>query len=103
MIEDLTSTGRLGNKSPKQLSAAVTSASHLRQNRRNQSKQAQLQKRQALVSATRVFSGTDGAPRIVVIVPLTGDIDPRNIAVSLQDSLDAPSEDVPESGIWRLR
>ncbi|KAK7692378.1 hypothetical protein QCA50_004003 [Cerrena zonata] len=95
--------GRLGNKSPKQLSASATSASQLRQNRRNQAKQTQLHKRQALVSATRIFNGTDGAPRIVAIVPLTNDIDPRNVALALQESLDAPSEGIPESGIWRLR
>ena len=62
-----------------------------------------MQKRQALVSATRIFSGIDGAPRIVAIVPLTDDVDPRNVAAALHESLDAPSEGVPESGICRLR
>ncbi|CAL1706457.1 unnamed protein product [Somion occarium] len=93
--------GRLANTTPKQLSATST-ASQLRQNRRNQLKQAQTHKRHALVSATRIFNGVDGAPRVVAIVPLTQDVDPRNTAVSLQESLDVPTNDIPDSGIWRL-
>ncbi|KAI0075767.1 ribosome biogenesis protein tsr1 [Panus rudis PR-1116 ss-1] len=94
--------GRLSKQSPQAVSTA-NAASQLRANRRNQSKQVQATKRQALVSATRIFSGADGAPRIVAIIPLTEDVDPRNIALTLQESLDVPADNAPESGIWRLR
>ena len=78
--------GRLSRPSPK--ASATASGAQLRLNRRNQAKQAQVQKRQALVSATRVFSGADGAPRIVAIVPLSGDVDAREVARALGDAVD---------------
>ncbi|KAH8108009.1 ribosome biogenesis protein tsr1 [Cristinia sonorae] len=92
--------GRLGRESLKGGNAA-TNAAQNRLNRRNQSKQVQAQKRQALVSATRIFNGVDGAPRIVAVVPLTADIRARDVAQNLQSALGGSADDdCPEIGLW---
>lgn len=95
-------TGKL-NRQPIKSSPASALAAQNRLNRKNQARQVQAQKRQALVSATRIFNGADGAPRIVAIVPLTPDVDSRSVATSFAESLDAQTYDCPESGVWRLR
>ncbi|KAF9462418.1 ribosome biogenesis protein tsr1 [Collybia nuda] len=94
--------GRVPRASPK---AGPTSNAALqsRLNRRNNAKQSQTKKRSALVSATRVFNGVDGAPRIVAVIPLTPDISPRNTVTSLAESLDISTEDCPEEGLWKIR
>ncbi|OSX65953.1 hypothetical protein POSPLADRAFT_1064547 [Postia placenta MAD-698-R-SB12] len=93
--------GRSSGQSPK---AAPTSnaAAQSRLNRRNNSKQAQVKKRQALISATRIFSGVDGAPRIVAVVPLTEDVSSRAVASAISRSLDEAIE-VPSEGPWKVR
>ena len=55
------------------------------------------------MSATRIFSGVDGAPRILAVIPLTPDVDARSVATSFGDALGLQTDDCPESGIWRLR
>ena len=55
------------------------------------------------MSATRIFSGVDGAPRIVAVIPLTPDVDAHSVATSFGDALGVQPDDCPESGIWRLR
>ncbi|KAI0929943.1 hypothetical protein AcV5_006777 [Taiwanofungus camphoratus] len=94
--------GRLARQS---LRTAPTSnaAAQSRLNRRNNAKQTQVKKRQALISATRLFSGVDGAPRIIAIVPLTDDVLATNVASALAESLGASAEERLESGVWRLR
>lgn len=72
-------------------------------NRRNAAKQVQSKKRHALVSATRLFSGVDGAPRIVAVIPLSEDVDARSAASTLAESLDANTADCPEHGLWKLK
>jgi len=72
-------------------------------NRRNNAKQIQIKKRQALVSATRVFTGVNGAPRIVAVIPLGPDISAQTVTVSIAESIDAAASDIPEFGIWKLR
>lgn len=84
-------------------SPATHTAAQSKLNRRNHAKQHQTKKRNALVSATRIFNGVDGAPRIVAVVPLSPDADPRSAVCALAESLDVSSEDCPESGLWKLR
>jgi pre-rRNA-processing protein TSR1 len=94
--------GRTQKQSPKSTASPVAAA-QARLNRKNNAKQNQTKKRQALVSATRLFSGTDGAPRIVAVIPLTPDVSARDTVCSLAEALDSPAEDCPESGLWKLK
>ncbi|KAI0373939.1 ribosome biogenesis protein tsr1 [Pilatotrama ljubarskyi] len=94
--------GRTQRQSPK-ARALSNAAAQLRTNRRNNAKQVQLRKRQSLVSATRIFSGTDGAPRIVAIVPLTEDVKARDVSARLAQSIDGTLEEDPATGLQRLR
>jgi pre-rRNA-processing protein TSR1 len=74
-----------------------------RLNRRNNAKQIQSQKRQALLASTRLFHGPNGVPRIVTIVSLTEDVNVCAVETSLAASLDIPAEECPQSGIWTIR
>ncbi|KAG6844381.1 hypothetical protein H0H87_007285 [Tephrocybe sp. NHM501043] len=94
--------GRIARTSPK-ASATSNASAQTKLNRRNNAKQAQAKKRNALVSATRLFSGVDGAPRIVAVIPLSPDIDPKSIVASLAESLDVSTDDCPQSGIWKMK
>ncbi|KAJ6508107.1 ribosome biogenesis protein tsr1 [Mycena vulgaris] len=94
--------GRIPRPSPKASLGSKASA-QTRLNRRNNAKQAQTIKRNALVSATRLFNGVDGAPRIVAVIPLTEDISTRSAVSSLADALDVASDDCPDHGLWRMR
>ncbi|KAI1649645.1 DUF663-domain-containing protein [Daldinia loculata] len=60
--------------------------------RRNQAKQRQLAKHKEHLKETSVFSGRDGAPRIVAVVPLCADIDVSAAIKSLNSSLDIESD-----------
>ncbi len=95
-------TGKIARAPPTSPSSNTTAA-QLRLNRRNNAKQAQVTKRNAIVSATRVFNGVDGAPRIVAVIPLTEDVNSRNTIISLAESLEVSSEECPEDGLWKLR
>lgn len=93
--------GRVPKTSTK---AALTStAAQSRLNRRNNAKQGQTKKRQALVSATRLFNGVDGTPRIVAVIPLSEDVDARSTVAALAEALDAAADDCPETGLWKLK
>ncbi|KAI0744092.1 ribosome biogenesis protein tsr1 [Daedaleopsis nitida] len=94
--------GMTHRESPKANSGS-NAAAQLRINRRNNAKQAQLKKRQSLVSATRIFGGTDGAPRIVAIVPLTGDVNTRDVSARLAQAIDGTLEEDSVSGLQKLR
>jgi pre-rRNA-processing protein TSR1 len=72
-------------------------------NRRNNAKQAQAKKRNAIVSATQIFSGVDGAPRIVAAIPLSPDVNAKNAIGALAESLDVSAEDCPQDGLWKMR
>lgn len=95
-------SGKVARTSPK---APFTNnaAAQLRLNRKNNAKQAQAKKRGAIVSATRIFNGIDGAPRIVAVIPLSGDVSPRNTVVALAETLEVPIEDCPQDGLWKMR
>ncbi|KAI8994012.1 ribosome biogenesis protein tsr1 [Trametes punicea] len=94
--------GRTQRQSPK-ARASANAAAQLRTNRRNSAKQVQLKKRQGLVSATRIFSGVDGAPRIVAIVPLTEDVKARDVSEKLAQAIDATLEEDANTGLQKLR
>ncbi|KAJ7091936.1 ribosome biogenesis protein tsr1 [Mycena belliarum] len=94
--------GRIPRASPK-ASAGSKNAAQTRLNRRNNAKQAQTAKRNALISATRLFNGVDGAPRIVAVIPLTPDVSARGAVSALAEALDVPTDDCPDEGLWRLR
>ncbi|TFK66498.1 ribosome biogenesis protein tsr1 [Pluteus cervinus] len=94
--------GRVAKASPK-AGLGLSPSTQLRLNRRNNAKQSQSKKREALASATRVFSGVDGAPRIVAVIPLSEDVVGRDAVELLAGSLDVSAEDCPQHGIWRMR
>ncbi|KAJ7646804.1 ribosome biogenesis protein tsr1 [Roridomyces roridus] len=94
--------GRVPRESPK-AGSGTKAAAQTRLNRRNNAKQAQALKRNALVSATRLFSGVDGTPRIVAVIPLTEDVSARNAVSSLAESLDIALDDCPEHGLWKMK
>lgn len=60
--------------------------------RRNQAKQKQLTKRKEHQQETQIFSGRDGAPRIVAVIPLCPDADAQAAVKSLNGSLDIEAE-----------
>jgi pre-rRNA-processing protein TSR1 len=70
--------------------------------RRNQARQKQQAKHQEKAQATSVFSGQNGAPRHVAVVPLTVDIDVAAIIQSLNESVEVSCEISPDT-ISRVR
>ncbi|KAK8086281.1 hypothetical protein PG994_001255 [Apiospora phragmitis] len=60
--------------------------------RRNRAKQLQQQKAREHQDHTSIFRGRDGAPRIVAVVPLCGDVDATAAIKSLNASLDIETE-----------
>ncbi len=94
--------GRIPRQSPKATPSA-NAAAQFRLNRRNYAKQAQIIKRSAIISATRIFSGTNGAPRIVAVIPLTQDAGTKSAVSSLAEALNISANDCPEDGLWRMR
>lgn len=96
------SLGRVATKSPKS-SYISKAAAQNRANRRNNAKQGQKKKRQELMSATRIFNGVDGAPRIVAVIPLSPDVEARGVVSNFADSLDLSAGDCPEIGLWKMK
>ncbi len=94
--------GRIAQQQPKS-GPSPNNTAQLRLNRRNQAKQTQIAKRNALVSASRIFSGVDGAPRIVVIIPLTEDVSAQVALSSLVQALDMSSDDYPKEGLHKIK
>lgn len=70
--------------------------------RRNQARQKQQTKHQENVKATSVFTGQNGAPRIVAVVPLCEDGDARAAVHQLNKSLDI-EEEMPRGGPIQTR
>lgn len=54
--------------------------------RRNQQKQKRVTHSAKLAAEGSVFTGRDGAPRIVAIVPLCEDVDSKSVATELNNS-----------------
>lgn len=97
--------GRTPRVSPKATPGGTPAAAQLRQNRRNTARQAQTKKRQALISATRLFAGADGVPRVVAVVPLSPDVSAAATATIVADAVGAEEVGCPEveGGIWKIR
>ena len=70
--------------------------------RRHQARQKQQSKHQEHAKAISVFSGQNGAPRIIAVVPLCEDGDPRAAIHKLNQGLDLDAE-VPSEGLGRVR
>ncbi|KAL4820198.1 hypothetical protein BDW67DRAFT_114269 [Aspergillus spinulosporus] len=70
--------------------------------RRNQARQKQQNKQRERAEAISIFSGQNGAPRHVAIVPLSMDIDTTAIIRALNESVDVTSDVFPET-ISRVR
>ncbi|EIN07032.1 ribosome biogenesis protein tsr1 [Punctularia strigosozonata HHB-11173 SS5] len=96
------SKGRISRQSPK-ASNGQNTASQTRLNRRNNAKQIQVKKRQAIVSATRLFSGPDGVPRIIAVIPLAEDVSARHVSSALATGLESETDGCPETGLWKIR
>ncbi|PHH91806.1 hypothetical protein CDD83_10229 [Cordyceps sp. RAO-2017] len=60
--------------------------------RRNQAKQARLSKHREHLRETSIFSGKDGAPRVVAVIPLCADADAKTAVRQLNGSLDIDAE-----------
>ncbi|PKX99092.1 small subunit rRNA maturation protein TSR1 [Aspergillus novofumigatus IBT 16806] len=70
--------------------------------RRNQARQKQQLKHQEKAQANSIFTGANGAPRHVAVVPLSADIDVAAVLRSLNESVDV-SVDVSADTISRVR
>lgn len=70
--------------------------------RRNQARQKQQVKRQEQAQAVSIFSGQNGAPRHVAVVPLSVDIDTAAVIRSMNESVDV-SGDVSADSLSRVR
>ncbi|KAF2190663.1 DUF663-domain-containing protein [Zopfia rhizophila CBS 207.26] len=68
--------------------------------RRNRAKQLRLAKDQEHAKATNVFAGREGAPRVVAVIPLCGDVSTAAAVRSLNSSQDIEDE-IPEAGWLR--
>lgn len=69
--------------------------------RKNQAKQKRITKHQDHAQITSIFTGRDGAPRNVVVIPLCNDVSAKGAARSLNKCLDLEDEILPE-GITRI-
>src|SRR6266576_3663246 len=93
--------GRLSRQATKIVHPSHASAQS-KLNRRNHAKQIQLQKRQSLLSAVRIFGGVDGAPRVVAVVPLCEGVTSRDVVSELSRSLELPTQTDQEC-IWKIK
>ncbi|KAI0318883.1 ribosome biogenesis protein tsr1 [Amylostereum chailletii] len=94
--------GRVSHQSTKS-AHSPNAVAQSKLNRRNNARQTQIKKRKALISATRLFNGVDGAPRIVAIVPLTSDVDTHAVASAFSESIDISGEGAPTQGLWKIK
>ncbi|KAJ5627063.1 Ribosome biogenesis protein tsr1 [Penicillium herquei] len=70
--------------------------------RRNQARQRQQLKHQEKAQANSVFTGQNGAPRHVAVVPLSADIDAASAISALNESVDVSAAVSPDS-VTRVR
>lgn len=96
--------GRVSRQATKILRTSPSASSpQSKINRRNHAKQIQLQKRQSLLAAVRLFGGVDGAPRIVAVVPLCEDVTSRAAASALAQSLEIPPAQTDDECVWKVK
>jgi len=96
----LVSLGRVSRQAAKTDHASKATSAQSKLNRRNHAKQIQLQKRQSLLSAVRIFGGVDGAPRVVAVVPLCEDVTSRAAVSVFSQSLEIPTQTDQEC-VWK--
>ncbi|KAI0001276.1 ribosome biogenesis protein tsr1 [Russula compacta] len=94
--------GRVSRQAAKIVHASNASSAQFKLNRRNHAKQIQLQKRQSLLSAVRIFGGVDGAPRVVAVVPLCEDVASRAAVSALFQSLELPTQ-TDQDCVWKIK
>jgi len=71
--------------------------------RRNQAKQKRQTKDQQHARVTNIFAGRDGAPRIIAIIPLTADVDPKQAITKLNESVEVVADNnTLDSGVLRV-
>ena len=99
IFEITVSLGKIARQSPK--GSSTNTGAQTRLNRRNYAKQQQLAKRSAIVSATRIFSGVDGAPRIISVIPLSDDVSSKSAVEALANALDISQTECTEDGVWK--
>ncbi|CCO30377.1 Ribosome biogenesis protein tsr1 homolog [Rhizoctonia solani AG-1 IB] len=91
--------GRVGN-SPKVQPAASVAVAQTKLNRKNAAKQNQLKKRAELADEGKIFHGSNAAPRIVAVVPLSPDVSSQQTALQIVKALGVDAPSAPESGTW---
>jgi pre-rRNA-processing protein TSR1 len=70
--------------------------------RRNQAKQKRLNNNAQHAHATSIFAGKDGAPRIIAVVPLCGDVNGKEVVRTLNEAVDVNvNESSMEDGTTR--
>lgn len=72
------SKGRVEKELKQSLKAHAQTAAGQKAARKNHAKQLQAEKRRAQADSIKVFSGSQPAPRIVLVIALSADIDPYN-------------------------
>ncbi|KZT57541.1 ribosome biogenesis protein tsr1 [Calocera cornea HHB12733] len=82
---------------------ASSAAAQLKQNRKNAARQIQKNKRSELISATRLFSGRDGAARVVAVVPLCERLRADEVAKSVVGGWGGETEGCPKVGLWETK
>ncbi|KAK4507109.1 hypothetical protein PRZ48_000843 [Zasmidium cellare] len=70
--------------------------------RRNRAKQLRLNHNAARGEKESVFAGKDGAPRIVAVVPLCGDVKSEEVIKSLNGSVDVEGDAPQQQGSWTV-
>jgi pre-rRNA-processing protein TSR1 len=98
---DVSFLGRVSRPAAKHVHPSNASAQS-KLNRRNHAKQIQLQKRQSLLAAVRIFGGVDGAPRVVAVVPLCEDVTSRDAVSALSRSLELPAQ-ADQECVWKMK
>ena len=93
--------GRVSRQASK-IAHSSSAGAQSKLNRRNHAKQIQLQKRQSLLSAVRIFGGVDGAPRVVAVVPLCEDVTSRDVVSALSRSLELPAQ-ADQECVWKIK
>ena len=93
--------GRVSRQASK-IAHSSSAGAQSKLNRRNHAKQIQLQKRQSLLSAVRIFGGVDGAPRVVAVVPLCEDVTSRDVVSALSRSLELPTQ-ADQECVWKIK
>jgi pre-rRNA-processing protein TSR1 len=95
--------GRVARRINKKTVDASKHLADSRNRRRNNAKQMQQNKKNAIVAAMRLFNGVNGTPRITSVIPLTPDVTATEVIASLAGVLDLPCDTISEPGLWHMK